>query len=975
MLALSLPIWAGAQGVQPGPHIAQGQGRLSFRTIGVAQGLPHHGVYGIVQDRYGFMWFATLDGLARFDGQAFEVYRADPANPNAPSSSVNWELYADREGVIWSGTLNSGLVRYDPRTERFTHLEHDPADPASLSDDAVRAIYQDGAGALWVGTLSGGLNRLDPAAGRFTRYQHDPANPNSLSNDRVEAIVDDGAGGLWVATYGGLDRLDPATGRFAHYRQDPNDPAGLGRHAINALLHDRAGNLWIGVDEGGLYRLDKGGKHLDAYHYDPADPSSLSSDNVTTIAEDSAGTVWVGTYGGGLNRFEAASGTFTHYRRTLPPEEGLASNNIMSLFPGKDGLLWVGTEERGVTLIDQQAKPFHIVWGDPGTPPSSDRLRSGFIRSVIEDRDGAIWVGFSDMGLDRFDRERGRVTHFRSDPSDPGSPISNRPQVMLVDRDGTLWIGYFGGLDRFDRAGNRFVHYRHDPADPRSLGHNNIFALCEDRDGGLWIATRGGGIDRLDRASGTFTHYRHDPADPSSLSSDSILAIAEDQRGALWIGTEDGGLNRLDRASGAFTRYRHNPTDPGSLSSNTVAVLFVDRGGALWAATWDSGLDRFDPASDSFVHYRPNDGVPNSKINGINGDSAGNLWLSSNLGLMKLDPRSGATMSFTNESAGLPPGGFPLNSSAIGRSGEILLGAADSLVTFFPEQISARVETPVVVITRFLLKNEPVTIGGASALATSINETSDLTLSYYDQVIRFEFAALDYRAPQAMRYRYRLEGFDQGWIETSSERRAATYTNLDPGSYVFRVRARNGDGVWGQAERSIRITITPPWWKAWWFLMLATVAVAATSIGAVYQRLSRMYGQQRRLEIEAAARTSELTAANASLAVEVAERSRAEQAVRAAHDDLERQLTIERELIMSHNLDTLLGRILEQIGQAVDFVTAGIFTADGEELVLRAIRSNYLQPRAHPIRLTLERVPPLSQAMDSGRVHVLANPG
>lgn len=927
--------------------------RLGFRQINIEHGLPHYGVFGIAQDHYGFIWLGTLDGLVRYDGNRFDVYRPDPSNPNAPSSGIIWELYADRDGVIWAGTLGAGLTRYDPRTEQFTRYRHNPADPESLSSDAIRAIYKDAAGTLWIGTLDGGLNRLDPQTGRFTHYRHDPDDPAGLSSDHVEAIVEDGHGGLWIATYGGLDRLDPQSGRFTHYRHEPGNPLGLGGNRVHALCLDRAGALWVGVYGVGLYRLDPALGRFVSYRYDPDDPTSLSSNDINAIYEDSSGGLWVATYDG-LNRLNPDGTSFTRLHRAQPPFAGLASNNILTVTESRDGLLWVGSQDYGVTIIDSDPNGFNIYRADSAFP---DGLSTGGIRAIAEDRDGTLWVGLFGAGLDRFDRTSGRAMHYRHDPNDPASLSHNQVVALLIDQDGVLWVGTNDGLNRFNRDRGDFTRYRHDLDDPTSLSHNDVYALLEDRAGVLWIATRGGGLCRFNRDRGDFTHYRHDPNDPASIGSDSLLTLLEDRSGALWIGTEDNGLDRFESATGSFTHYRHDLDDPTSIGAHTVATLFEDADGTLWAGVWNSGLDRFDPASDSFTHYRIRDGLLSDKINSIQEDAAGNLWLGSNQGLSKLDPRTSVISSFTNASAGLPHGGFSLNSSAQSSRGELLLGAANSLVTFFPAQIQPRSDVPPVVFTSFLLANRPVVVGGDSPLQASLNATDTLALSYRDRMIGFEFAALDYRAPQAVRYRYMLEGFDSDWIEVDSQQRVATYTNLNPGSYSFHVKAANGDEVWGSNVRSIRFIIVPPWWETWWFRTLVALAIAIGILGTVRLRLYRLQAQQRQLESEVAARTRELTAANEKLAVEVAERTRAEEAARVSRDEFQRQLQIENDLITAPDLTPLLNRILVQLSAVIEYITALIITVEGEKGVVRAARSNYLRIAPDSLQLDLNQLP------------------
>ncbi|MCS6882196.1 MAG: two-component regulator propeller domain-containing protein [Oscillochloridaceae bacterium] len=929
---------------------ARPAGGLPIRMLGIAEGLPHPAVYAIARDRFGFLWFGTLEGLARYDGHRFVVYRPDPGNPNTPASAQIDTLYTDRAGNLWIGTFASGLNRYDPLSERFTLYRFDPADPASLSSDAVRAICEDGAGGLWVGTLGGGLNRLDPATGRFTRYHHDPADPYSLSDDDVTAILDDGRGGLWVATAGGLNRFDPATGRFIRYRHDPADPASLGGDRVATLLRDSAGALWVGVTGAGLYRYDEARNRFTGYRRDPGAPADQPGDNVVALAETSPGQLWVATYGGGLARFDVASGRFTDVNRLALPGSGLATNSIESLLPGADGLLWVGTENRGVALVDLQPGPFTIYRARPDPEAFPDALWPGVIRAAVEDNDGALWLGVADSGVARFDRQQGVVRHYRHDPADPHSPAGNRPQAMLLDRSGRLWIGYHTGLDRFDHATGQFVHYPANPDDPAALSQADIFDLYESRDGAIWIGTRGGGLNRLDPATGRFSRYRHDPNDPASISSDNVGAIVEDQWGNLWLGHEGAGVSRLDRATGRFTNYRHEPNDPNTPGSNTVLAFYADPAGNIWAAAWNSGLDRIDPATGRFTRYTVADGLLSGKINGIQPDDAGNLWLTSNQGLMRFDPRTGKSVAYTPASAGLPPGGFALNGSARTRAGEIVLGGFDSLVTFFPREVRPQTEVAPVVFTNVLVANRPVALSPTAPLTTTINAATELTLFYRDRVLSLEFTALDYRAPEAARYRYRLVGFEPEWVEVDSRRRVATYTNLDPGAYTFEVQAANGEGVWGTQTRRLRIIVVPPWWQTWWFTLLAGATVVASVGGGVGLRLQGEKRQRRRLEAEVAARTAALTAANAGL---------------------EGQVRLERTLIMSLDLDTLLGGILEQIGEVAPFSTAAIFTVEDRSLTLRALRSRDLAPASVPVRLDLEQLPQLGPVLAGGRTQVL----
>lgn len=439
------------------------------------------------------------------------------------------------------------------------------------------------------------------------------------------------------------------------------------------------------------------------------------------------------------------------------------------------------------------------------------------------------------------------------------------PTVYAIARDpfGFLWFGTLEGLARYD--GHRFVVYRPDPTNPNAPASGQIDTLYVDRAGMLWIGTFASGLNRFDPATGRFTVYRHAPNDPTSISSDNIAAIVEDRWGNLWLGSESAGVSRRDRATGRFTNYRSDPDDPNTPGSNTVLGLYADPAGMLWAATWNGGLNRLDPATGQFTRYTVADGLLSRKINGIQPDDEGNLWLTSNQGLIRFDPRSGKSVAYPGASAGLPPGSFPLNGSARTRSGELILGGFDSVVTFFPREVRPQTEVAPVVFTDLLISNRSVTIGPTSPLTTTINAATGLTLSYRDRVLSLEFAALDYRAPAAAHYRYRLVGFEPGWVEADSQRRLATYTNLDPGVYSFELQAANGEGVWGTETRRLRITVVPPWWQTWWFTLLVGATLLASVVGGVGLRLRGEERQRRRLEAEVAVRTAALAATNTSL--------------------------------------------------------------------------------------------------------------
>ena len=832
--------------------------QVQFDHLSLEQGLPQSVVQCLLQDQKGFMWFGTQDGLIRYDGYEFKAYRYDPDDPHSLSNSMVMALYEDRQGTLWVGTSGGGLNRFDRQTEHFTHYRNDPDDPASLSHDNVQALGEDAAGGLWVGT-AGGLNRLDRQAGTFTRYLHDPRDPASLNSDTVTAIVQDRAGALWIGTGaaglpgGGLDRLDPPgaaapAGRFTHYADAP----------VQSIYQDRAGRLWFGTIWAGLGSLDPQappGTGVTYYRNVPADPHSLSDDYVWAITQDPDGALWLATDVGGLDRFDPHTAIFGHYRHDPQDAHSLAYDQTRSLYYDQAGILWIGTFGGGVDRYDRAKIKFAAYRSDPQDPHS---LNSNSIWGVREDEQGCLWIGTFGGGLNHLDRRTGLVTHYRHDPGDPASLSGDNVMATLLDQDGVLWVGALNGtLDRFDRATGTFLHY------PVGL----VTVLYQSQDGFLWIGTAGGGVGRLDpRAAADpdqtqILFYTGVPTDPLSLGSNFVATLIESRAGELWVGTFGGGLNRLDRETGTVVRYQNDPADPQSLGGDMVISLLQDQGGQLWVGT-SVGLDRFDPATGSFQHYRESDGLASSLIYGILEEDAppgegGALWLATNAGLSRFDPRS-ATFRNYGPSDGVQSTEFNQGSCFKSSSGEMFFGGVNGLNAFHPTAVRNNAYIPPIVITDFQLFNEAVPMGPDSPLRAPIDETAAIHLTYRDDFFSFEYAALHYSAPEQNRYAYIMEGLDKGWNEVGT-RRFAGYTSVPPGTYTFRVRGTNSDGVWNETGTAIQIVIAPPFWQTWWFRILAGGLVIGSILGGVSLRIRASESRRRQLEIQVAARTRELS--------------------------------------------------------------------------------------------------------------------
>jgi ligand-binding sensor domain-containing protein len=773
----------------------------------------------------------------------------------------------DGAGFVWLAT-GAGLSRFDGYS--FTSFRNTPEDPSSLPGNYVRCVFTDRRGHVWAGT-SKGLARWEPRLGSFV---------NHLPDTYVRHIAEGRDDTLWLSTDRGVLNLDPASMRSVAYASRPGDKRSLSLERVLATLETSDRSVWMATDGDGVTRLDAQRQNFRSYRHDPADPKTLSNDIVMSLFQDSKGRLWLGTATGlnlhdpatdtftsypiqadvifsiceeargrlwiasydGLTRFDPDQGTAVTYSHSPEDRTSLASNKVRSLYVSRDGLLWVGTYDGGVDVYDPRTTRFSHYRKTGSSRPG---LSSNHVSSLLEGRDGTLWIGTYGGGLNRFDPATGRFTTFPSDPEHPRALSGTEVFALLEDSRGDLWVGtQDGGLNRLNRATGTFDRFRKEPGNPYSLGSDAVLTLLEDADGVLWVGTRGGGLSRFDRATGRFTSYRHDPGDESSLGSDSVFTLARDKAGFIWIVNDGGGIDRFDPSTGQFTRFRHKNGDPTSLTENFVWAILPDSKGRLWAGTDGGGLDRFDPATGVFRHYRMKDGLSDDTIYGILEDRQGRLWLSHSRGIDRFDPASGAIQRFDQED-GLQGKEFSPSASHAGRSGRFYFGGVEGFSVFDPAAIDVDPFVPPIVLTSFSLFNKPVEVGPSSVLPVTIGASRTIELGWRDSIFAFEFSALSHRLAKRRRFAYQLVGFDRDWVVTDWRNRKANYTNLGHGRYVFRVKAANGPGEWGANAAEVEVILLPPPWKAWWAYSL----YALLAIGAV---LSFVRFQEAKVERERA---------------------------------------------------------------------------------------------------------------------------
>jgi ligand-binding sensor domain-containing protein/nitrate/nitrite-specific signal transduction histidine kinase len=924
---------------------------INFERITSEQELMQSTVYCIIQDTFGFMWFGTSNGLSKYDGYHFTLYRHDPEDDKSLSSNIVWEVFQDREGELWIGTSN-GLNRFNRDQGTFSRYQNDPADPLSLSNNSVRAIYEDYEGDLWIGT-DHGLNRLNRQVDQFSRflyapldreaperfdremehflrYLYDPSDTIPLQHDIIETIFEDRFGVLWLGTRGGLKRFDRARVRFIHYPHIPNDPTSLSHSYVRALYEDRMGNFWVGTVGGGLNLFNRDSGEFQHYRQDPNFPQTLSDNRVWIIFEDSDGTLWIGTERG-LDRYDRKYERFDHFQSTPSDPQSLSSNIIYSIFEDRSGVLWIGTRAGGINKVDRYTKRFVHYQHDPTNPNS---LPDNMVWSIHQDRSGVLWIG-TEEGLTAINRENGLVINYNHNALDPESLISNHVGFILEDQSGQLWIGTGNGLDRFDRTNEIFYHYVHDPNNPKSLSNNAVTAIYEDRSGALWFGTYGGGFNRLTQDSNEFIRYSFTPDDPTSMSN-TIWAFLEDRSGDFWIGTLGGGLYQFDRDNEQYSRHHHDPLDPSSLSDDRITTLLEDQAETLWVGTL-GGMNRYDPVSRSFTQYRESEGLPNDIIHGILEDSHGNLWVSTNQGLSRFDPQ---TETFRNYGVidGLQNSQFNSNAFFKNTHGEMFFGGVNGFNSFYPEEILDDPYKPPIVLTAFTQGGEEV------MLDKELESADEVTLHWPNNFFEFEFSALSYAKPEKNQFAYMLEGFDKEWV-FSRTRRYGRYMNLPGGAYTLRIIGSNHDGVWNDEGTSLKITIVPPFWATLWFRGLAVLIVIGGVLGAYQWRVKSLQARSRVLEGQVETRTFEI------------ERRRQElEALYLADERMHRYL----------DLDQVLQALVEVAVDILQADKSSVFVCDEENRRLEMRVAKGFRPEA---------MPALSLAMDEGVVGLVASLG
>ncbi len=841
---------------------------MQFRHITVENGLANNIVTDITQDSSGFLWFGTLDGLCRYDGYNLKIYRQSE-DPNSLCDNYILDVFLDKQNILWIGTNSGGLSRFDPSTESFSTYSMSGNYP--LASNRVTRIVQDRSGFLWLSSYFGGLTRLDPLTGETLIYKADANESNSISSNLTTEVLVDKDGSIWVGTQDqGLNHFDPETSTFTSYKQIPGEPSSLKSNEIYSLYLNKAGQLMVGTHSG-LSVFDRSTKTFrNQFDFGINDIKEFNGDYLFA------------TYFG-LIKQEKLFSTSKSYSHNQNIQTSLSHNDIISFFIDESGILFMGTGGGGVNIYYQSTKKFFTYSHNPNLP---NTLSSNIIRGFTEDAEGNIWIVTMSAGINIFEKRTG---YFHSITMDNYEGIHLNVYSTLcayTDTRKDIWVGTWGeGVYVLPRGKKEFVNLRKDEKQENTLLSNIVHAFYDDGFGNIWIGTEDG-LSIYNLSTKSYRNFSQNSPGNQSITQYSVQSncILSDAFGNYWVGTY-GGLNHF---------IRDNKTeDPFTDSYNVVKFVKEGKEGirlnderiisihynpeidkrSIFVGTYGGGLQVLKLSAngdsvESIRQYTDKDGLPNNVIFTLVSDNSGTLWMSTNKGLARFNPTTLEVNTYDHHD-GLQGDQFYWGAGFKSSSGELFFGGINGFSRFLPQDILHDQYLPEVVITEMRIANKPVRIGeeinGKIILAEDINNIDKLVLSYRENIFSFEFAALHYAFPQDNEYEYMLEGFEKDFNRIGSAHRLATYTNLDPGEYVFRIRASNHDGIWNPTEKTLRIVITPPFWKTFWFRVMVFLTLCGLLVLIYLRRVAQIKAQSVQLSLLVKKKTQELAEKNSEL--------------------------------------------------------------------------------------------------------------
>ncbi len=830
-----------------GSFLLQAQQEMAFHHLKVEDGLSQSTVYCILQDKNGFIWIGTGDGLNRYDGTGFKHYKPAPGDTSGLPSSVIVSLFEDSAGFLWMGTNGGGLCRMNPFTGEFKTYRHDPADTGSISSNRVYDMIHLRGSKFLVATFNGGVNVFDYRTEKFSVLTSSRSKQGLTRHSNVSRMLRTSDGTIWIASREGLHFINPETRETGIFLNDPENPHSLPENRVQCLFEDSRNRLWIGTFDRGICYFDKNkNQFIRIREQEKLQASGISF--INCFYEDHEGRLWIGTNGNGILLLDTATWRISHLENEPANNLSLSSNQILCFYRDRGGLLWIGNNGSGLDLYTKPFDYFTRCNGlfNPGTGNKN-------VYSVFEDNRHGLWYGTNGGGLHFQDGENQKVIRYVNVPGRKNSLSDNSVWCLSADGQQRLWVGTNGGgLNIFDRTNNQFTVFNTDFSNKQNISGGTVLKIFHDHLNHLWIGSQIGGAFEYDTGLKLLRRYQVDEPDTNGMGSNTVFAIHEDAGHRMYFGTGGGGLTVFDRKTNRFQTYKTKHGQQAAISHNDVLCIQEDGNGTLWLGTNGGGLNAFDKRSGRFLNYTDRDGLPNNVVYALEMDGGGNLWLSTNNGICKFSPP--VRLDFTNRQAesnrprsvknystrdGLSSNEFNLGASFRNQAGWMYFGNTNGITAFHPDSIRENTYRPPVVLIGFKVFEKPY------PLDSSITGKRKIILRYSQNFFSFEFSALNYLFPDKNTYSYRMENFDPDWNDIGN-RHYASYTNLDPGEYVFRVRAANNDGIWSDKMASVSIIITPPFWKTGWFKGAMFLLAAGISLGGFKLRVRQIRREEKK---------------------------------------------------------------------------------------------------------------------------------
>ena len=823
------------------------------------KGLTPSATYAIVQDQIGFIWFGTVDGLYRFDGYNFKIFRHQKNNKNSLCNNTIRAVCLGQGGKLWIGTQGGGVDCFDILTEKFTNYSAKGKSDNEISGNVVRSIIEDNKGNIWMGITGKGVDMLNTKTLQFKHFNIIIDEKTRSYETTIRSLFQDNQGKIWIATDSeGLIVLDPVTEKLKNYPHNPNDPNSISSNTIYNIYQDKSGKLWISTYGKGLNLFDYKTETFIQIKNKANNPNSLVSDLVCELTEKPSGGYWISTEYG-LSFMDEKLENIVNYVHSSCDANSIADNRVRTTFTDKQGILWIGT----LTGVDKMIEQNRFL-SFKNIPSNPNSLSGGLVRSILEDNQGNLWIGLIDKGLVRYDKKTGIFHSYKHNPNSPNSLSGNHITALFQDSNDDIWIGEWDtGLMRYNKTTDGCDKIINKFSGINKLSDNRIQVIREAKPGVLWIGTEGG-INRFEIKTSKTTYFSHNALSANSLNSNSVQsnALVVDSQGNLWVGMWSNGLNKIEfidstQQKAKFTSWKNDLNNKNSLNNDNVISLHLTKSGILWIGTFGGGLEKFDIKSNKFTHYALEDGLPNNIIFSILEDEKGFLWLSTDNGISMFNPKTEIFQNFdTND--GLQSDHFFWGSSFKSKSGELFFGGINGFNSCFPESVTVSNFPASPVVLNIKVLDDIIGIN------YSMSNLKDITLAHAQNFLTFEFAGLDFVEPRKNLYKYKLEGIDKDW-NLVGNRKHATYTDLSPGTYYFRLNVTNSDEVWNSKDLVLKITITPPWWKTIFAKIMFALLILGSAFSFYYIRVGMLQSQKLKLEEQVALRTNEILEKNSDL--------------------------------------------------------------------------------------------------------------